>query len=84
MMFSCDKCGKCCKNLNKSPVYADLDIGNGTCRYLNANLCSIYNKRPLLCRIDECYELFYKDKMTRNEFYKVNHDFCIKIKKSLL
>lgn len=83
-MFPCDKCGECCKNLDKSPLYADLDIGNGTCRYLVDNLCSIYDNRPLLCRIDECYDLFFKDKMTLSEFYKVNQDFCIKIKKTLL
>ena len=23
-MFKCDKCGKCCRNLHKSPVYANL------------------------------------------------------------
>lgn len=50
MMFLCDKCGLCCRNLNLSEIYADLDRGDGTCKYLQGNLCSIYEKRPLKCR----------------------------------
>lgn len=81
MMFDCDKCGECCRNLDKSPIYVELDRGDGTCRYLTGNLCSIYEKRPILCRIDESYDLFFKDKLARDEFYKLNQSFCIKLKK---
>ena len=49
-MFYCDRCGACCRNLRKSKLYAELDRGDGTCRYLAGNLCSIYENRPLLCR----------------------------------
>jgi len=59
-MFACDCCGCCCRNLKKSELYADLDRGDGACKYLVGNLCSIYEKRPLFCRVDECYELFLK------------------------
>ena len=59
MMFPCDKCGECCRNLNLSKVYSELDRGDGVCRYLDGNLCSIYQNRPVLCRIDESYEIFY-------------------------
>ena len=69
MMFNCDKCGECCRNLDKSPIYSELDRGDGICRYLIGNLCSIYEKRPMLCRIDESYDLLFKDKITRSEFY---------------
>ncbi|PJJ30150.1 YkgJ family cysteine cluster protein [Lacrimispora celerecrescens] len=79
-MFPCDKCGECCKNLNKSPVYAELDRGDGICLHLHKNLCSIYETRPLICRIDNCYELFFKDSMTKAEFYSLNHAVCIKLK----
>lgn len=79
-MFACDRCGDCCRSLDKSPVYADLDRGDGICRYLSGNLCSIYENRPLLCRIDDCYELFFKDKITKPGYYKLNHDICTKLK----
>lgn len=44
------------------------------------NLCSIYEDRPLFCRIDDCYEQFFKEKYTRDEFYKVNYEICNKLK----
>lgn len=81
MMFKCDKCGKCCRNLNKSSIYAELDSGNGTCKYLDGNLCSIYEKRPLLCRIDEAYEVFFRDVMTLEEYYEKNYKSCEELKK---
>ena len=52
-MFHCDKCGICCRSLRRSPLYSGLDRGDGVCRYLDGNLCSIYATRPLLCRMDE-------------------------------
>lgn len=69
-------CGECCRNLDKSPLYADLDMGNGVCRYLNGNKCSIYDNRPLLCRIDESYEAFFKDIITIDEYYRLNYEAC--------
>lgn len=75
-MFKCDMCGECCRNLNKSSLYADLDMGDGVCRYLNGNKCSIYDNRPLLCRIDESYEAFFKDVITIDEYYSLNYEAC--------
>lgn len=82
MMFDCDCCGCCCRNLKKSELYADLDRGDGTCIYLKDNLCSIYNTRPLLCRIDECYEKFFYSVMSREEYYLLNKQECEKLKKT--
>lgn len=81
MMFECDKCGWCCRNLNKSEIYAQLDRGDGVCRYLSGNLCSIYENRPLICRIDESYESFFSKEMSRDEFYLLNKLACMKLKK---
>lgn len=61
-MFKCDECGECCRNLDKSPLYAELHNGDGICKYLKDNRCSIYENRPLLCRVDECYEEFFVTK----------------------
>lgn len=81
MMFPCDKCGACCRNLHLSPLYAELDRGDGVCKYLSGNLCSIYESRPLLCRVDECYEKFFKDVMPLEEYYRLNQEACQLLKK---
>lgn len=79
-MFVCDKCGECCRHLNLSPLYEQLDRGDGVCRYLLGNLCSIYETRPLLCRIDESYQTFFQDKISKEEYYSLNYKACDKIK----
>ena len=79
-MFKCDKCGICCRNLKLSPLYVDLDRGDGVCKYLQDSLCSIYTSRPLICRVDECYE-FFKQSMTLEEYYELNYESCNKLKK---
>lgn len=79
-MFECDKCGCCCRNIYKSDIYAQLDRGDGVCKYLSGNLCSIYDERPLICRIDESYDMFFANKMEREEFYLLNKQMCKKLK----
>ena len=79
-MFECDKCGECCRRLKGIPIYADLDRGDGTCKYLKGNLCSIYKDRSLFCRVDDCYEQLFKKEYTREEFYKLNYEICNKLK----
>lgn len=78
-MFKCNKCGKCCKNLDKSEVYAFLDRGDGICKYLKDNLCSIYEDRPLMCRVDTSYEVYFRDTYPIEEYYKLNYEICKKL-----
>lgn len=80
-MFKCDKCGICCRNLHKSPIYSDLHNGDGICRYLKGNLCSIYKDRPLLCRVDECYYAIFKGTMSYEEYIQLNYKYCNELKK---
>ncbi len=77
-MFHCDKCGLCCKTVSMSEVYKDLDRGDGTCRFYNdeTRLCNIYVERPLRCRIEECYPVFFADMMTKEEYYEMNYAAC--------
>ncbi len=75
-MFPCDQCGACCRNLRLSPLYAELDRGDGVCKYLSGNLCSIYESRPLLCRVDESYEKFFKEVMSLEDYYRLNQEAC--------
>lgn len=79
-MFECDKCGECCRHVNLNPLYSDLDRGDGVCRFLEGNLCSIYQQRPIKCRIDESYDLFFHTYLSKEEYYRLNYDACDKIK----
>ena len=78
-MCPCDKCGQCCRHLRLSPLYADLDRGDGVCRYLAGNLCSIYENRPLKCRIDDAYYAFFSGQMSLDEYYQLNRKYCDKL-----
>lgn len=75
-MFECNCCGECCRNLDKSDIYRKLDRGDGVCKYLKGNLCSIYDDRPLTCRVDECYDVFFKENYTKKEYYELNYEVC--------
>lgn len=79
-MFECDKCGSCCKNLKKIGEYFDLDRGDGICKYLKKNICSIYDSRSLICRVDEYYDRFLKNVMSLEAYYKINYEICKKMK----
>ncbi len=80
MPFSCVKCGACCRNIDKIPQLKLFDTGNGTCRYLINNLCSIYETRPEICRVDLIYKKYFKECMTLDEFYKLNKQGCNEVK----
>jgi len=80
-MFKCNKCGECCRNLDKSLLYNQLHDGDGICRYLEGNLCSIYETRPILCQVDKSYDLYFKELMTRQEYEKLNYEACKNLKK---
>lgn len=75
-MFKCSQCGVCCRHLDRSELYRELDRGDGVCRYLKGNLCSIYENRPLLCRIDESYDKYFSEIYTRDEYYRLNEQAC--------
>ena len=79
-MFKCDKCGLCCRNLSRLPLYSDLDRGDGVCKYLQGNLCGIYENRPLKCRVDESYYAFFESHMDKEEFYDLNYAVCEQLK----
>ena len=80
-MYSYEHCGCCCRNLDKSDIYAPLDRGDGVCKYLIGNDCSIYENRPVLCRIDESYDRFFSETMSREEFYDINKQACKQLQK---
>lgn len=83
--FQCNKCGLCCKSVGTSSIYADLDRGDGTCRFFQdeTNLCSIYYNRPLRCNIEGYYEKYLKDIMTKEEFFQLNYAACNNLKNKM-
>lgn len=82
MSFKCDQCGECCRHIGGIELYKELDDGSGVCKYLNGNLCSIYNERPILCRVDESYNLFFSN-ISIEEYYNANYKVCKLLKTTL-
>lgn len=82
--FECDACGLCCTYLDRNKLYKYLDRGDGTCIYFDeeSRLCSIYNQRPTICRVDEMYEQYFKGKFSREEYYRLNYESCKELKDS--
>lgn len=82
-MFSCDRCGQCCRNISLSDIYSSLDRGDGVCRYFNeeSSLCMIYENRPLECNIDAMYLRYFSEKISLEKYYQLNHLSCQQLKK---
>ena len=80
-MFPCSKCGQCCRHVGSTPLGKDLDRGDGVCCHYDetTRLCRIYQERPLLCRVDDYYDRFLKDKMPWEEWYRLNQEQCRKL-----
>lgn len=76
--FPCTKCGKCCTNILLSEQTSFLNRGDGVCRHFNEeqSLCSIYETRPKICRINIQYESNYKKIYSWDEFVEVNIQAC--------
>ena len=55
--------------------------GDGICRYLIGNLCSIYEDRPLICRVDDSYNAFFYKDMNYDEYLQLNYKSCEILKK---
>jgi len=79
-MFTCEKCGCCCRRVGESFLGRQMAKPDGICKYLDEsiNLCTIYNERPIFCRVDDFYEKNLSDKMSREEFYRLNKEICKK------
>ncbi|EME4727852.1 TPA: YkgJ family cysteine cluster protein [Acinetobacter baumannii] len=76
--FPCTQCGVCCRHVNFSELTAYLDRGDGVCRHhdLNTHLCTIYEHRPAVCRVDIFYEQYFKKQYTWDEFIELNLIAC--------
>jgi hypothetical protein len=55
----------------------DYDIGNGICRYLKQDLCSIYKHRPNVCNVEWMYTNVFEKTITRSEYIELNLRSCV-------
>ncbi|NAR49377.1 YkgJ family cysteine cluster protein [Acinetobacter haemolyticus] len=76
--FPCVQCGACCRHVDLSGLTAYLDRGDGVCRHYDqdSHLCTIYDTRPDICRVDTYYEKNFKEILPWTEFVDLNLIAC--------
>jgi len=77
-LFPCSACGKCCQRVGKSIQTKFLDRGDLTCLYFDekTKLCTIYEKLPSVCRVEDYYRTHLSHIYTWDEFVKINLVIC--------
>lgn len=80
MSFACSSCGACCRRLGliidevKKIGFPYNVNEKGHCEKLDENnRCTVYEKRPDICRIDKQQE---KSEMTKKEYFFANAKIC--------
>lgn len=81
--FPCNRCGACCRHVNRAGETQCLDRGDGICRHYqtDSHLCAIYDKRPQICRIEDQYLLNYQSQYSWQEFIALNQAACLILNK---
>ena len=89
MNFPCNACGACCRKVGPAlqglrsagvEVNFPHDINpDGSCSMLIGNACSIYETRPLVCRVDDMLRLFG---MTQQHGYAITIKSCNDLKRA--
>jgi len=69
-------CGACCKRAATHPAFPLATNPDGSCMHLVDNKCSIYDTRPLVCRIKEYGQSIGKQ---GDEWIKANIRACNEI-----
>lgn len=77
--YPCNSCGLCCKNLDHIEELKEYDRGDGVCIHLKNDLCSIYEERPLICRIDKMYDKVFYKQFSKKDYYIENLKACQKL-----
>lgn len=76
--FPCDRCGACCQQVDRASETEFLDRGDGICRHYDEaqKLCSNYESRPDICRVDQQFFSNYRRLMDWSEFVRINLAAC--------
>ena len=80
--FPCTQCGACCSNITNIDFLSEFNR-NGICKNLINNNCSIYENRPLLCRIDDAYDEIFSEYMTKEQYYLTNAQACNELQEKM-
>ena len=77
--FTCTSCGACCRRVWGTKDFPYALNAMGACEKLDTktNLCTIYDLRPDICKVDKQYEATDKT-LTRKEYYRLNNQICNK------
>lgn len=74
--FKCRKCGACCRHISDNEHLRFMADNSGCCIFLKDNLCAIYEKRPIFCRVEEAYEKFFADILPYDRYIECNENAC--------
>ena len=76
--FNCTSCGACCRRIWAVDNFPHPIREDGSCSMLTEdNKCSIYDKRPPVCRVSDMYEKHKKEYgVSRKEYYQINNLLC--------
>lgn len=76
--FPCTACGLCCQKVHLSEQTAWLSRGDGVCKHYDeaTRLCTIYENRPLVCRVADYYQAHLSDKIAWHDFVQINIAIC--------
>lgn len=77
-VFPCQQCGLCCQRVHLAAETKSLDRGDGVCmHYEETNkVCTIYDERPDICRVDALYKKRYVQLYTWEEYVDLNLQVC--------
>ncbi|WP_350636462.1 YkgJ family cysteine cluster protein, partial [Pseudoalteromonas sp. GW168-MNA-CIBAN-0100] len=72
------------RRVNESVETTFLDRSDGVCRYFDeqTHLCTIYNKRPLVCRVEDYYETRLSSVISWDAFVDLNVEICNELQRS--
>lgn len=84
LSFPCNACGACCKQIGLNEAMKHFNRGDGICRHFDdtTNLCTIYEHRPLICRVEEYYKTHFSEQFEWAEFVKLNLEVCEKLQEN--
>jgi Fe-S-cluster containining protein len=52
---------------------------DGSCSKLSGDICSVYENRPFVCRVDSMYEKYWSKIMSRDDWYAESRKSCTKL-----
>lgn len=94
LKFKCDMCGLCCKKigtaLKNKGIHPGLDeaieafpykLVDGKCPKFKRNRCTVYEDRPLICRIDDLYTKYPDLAENREAWHNKQYESCAALKK---